>query len=101
MHIFMIFYTVTSVQLYTNLLFCNYFRFIHLEPKSLSREAHPRLDPQLGRIMVHLQPVHWPDPARHIPLAAVPGVHDDGLDLTLHDYVFHVAHDTTVFRLHV
>lgn len=48
---------------------------------------------------MHLQPVHWPDPARHVPLAAIPGVHNDSLDITPHDSVFHVAHDATIFRL--
>lgn len=48
-----------------------------------------------------LQPVHRPNAARHVPIAAVPGVHNDAMVFTGEYSIIYVAQDTTVVRLHI
>lgn len=46
-----------------------------------------------------LLPVHRSYPARQVPVAAVPGVHDDAVVFTGQYSAFYVPRDTTIVRL--
>lgn len=50
---------------------------------------------------VDLLPVDRPDPARHVPVAAVSGVHRDAVMISRHYPALDVPNDTAIVRLHV